>query len=99
MHVIPKVAHRATTVRSRVAGLGFLNSDIPAFPLLSVPLTRAAELPADFAADSRHFADDHQLRRRVRSAGAVDDEAFLGGQHRAAAAEVRSEEHTSELQS
>src|SRR3712207_3518053 len=52
------------------------------------PSAGAAELPADFAADARHLADDHQLGRFVRLAGTVDDDAVFGGQHRAAAAEV-----------
>src|SRR5918993_4037978 len=56
--------------------------------VICLPSTGAAELPADFAADARHFADDHQLGRLVGQAGAVDEQAFLDGQHRASAAEV-----------
>src|SRR5687768_11537474 len=56
--------------------------------VIRLPSTGAAELPADFAADARHFADDHQLGRLSGEAGAGDEQAFLGGQHRTPAAEV-----------
>src|SRR4051812_39360012 len=49
---------------------------------------RAAELPADFATECGDFADDDKLHRRLRLAATVDPQAFLGGQHPAAAAKV-----------
>src|SRR5206468_3941994 len=54
----------------------------------SFRLTGAAELPADFAAQCRDFADDHKLRRGLRLAAAVDPQTLLDRQHPAAAAEV-----------
>src|SRR5215210_5544865 len=56
--------------------------------VIRLPSTGAAELPADFTADARHLADDHQLRRVACDAGAVDEQAFLDGQHRTPTAEI-----------
>src|SRR6185503_12735458 len=47
-----------------------------------------AELPADFAAQCRNFADDDKLHRSLRLAAAVDPQAFFVHEIAAAATEV-----------
>src|SRR5579884_1884881 len=51
-------------------------------------LAGAAELPAYFAAQCRHFSDDDKLRCTPRLPAAVDPQAFFGREISAAAAEV-----------
>src|SRR6185503_3146727 len=51
-------------------------------------LARAPELPADLAAEGRYLADDHQLRRVLRAAAAVDPKTLLDGEISPATAEI-----------
>src|SRR5438067_1435219 len=48
----------------------------------------AAELPADFAAQCRHFPDNDKLARALWLAAAVDPQTFLDREVAAATAEV-----------
>src|SRR4051794_19804530 len=54
----------------------------------SLRLAGAAQLPADFAAQCRNFADDCKLDCALHAAAPVDPHTFLGDQIAAAAAEV-----------
>src|SRR5918993_5335787 len=84
----PRPSLRGAKRRSNPAQAKKLDCRAPLAMTTLVSSTGAAELPADFAADARHLADDHQLGRLVGEAGAVDEQAFLDGQHRTPAAEV-----------